>query len=171
MPSKKLQEVIQCQPKPSWSSWSWVVQPFMKWRNMCQFWLGKGVRTGYPQSNAFQGVSRNHPMPAKAILKLMTFARFSWGGRAFQRSTLQRSVWAWSRLFLDVIVHVWNTISSFKVATSFEVRGRLAGQVVSCKHHCGAKHDRDFIYIYIYMCVCVYLSIYMRFNMCLHANV
>ena len=38
---------------------------------MCQFWWGKGPRTGHPQNNAFQEASRRHPKPAKAILKLL----------------------------------------------------------------------------------------------------
>ena len=44
---------------------------FIKRRNMCQFWWGKGPRTGHPQNNAFQEASRRHPKPAKAILKLL----------------------------------------------------------------------------------------------------
>ena len=47
------------------------MQPFIKWRNMSQFWLGKGPRSGCPKSNAFKEGSRRHPKPAKATPKLL----------------------------------------------------------------------------------------------------
>ena len=75
MLSKKLQDVIQSQPKPKAVLKLMILSgaTLHKMEEYVPILVAKRISNRIPQNNAFQDASRCHPKTAKAILKLLIF--------------------------------------------------------------------------------------------------